>query len=70
MGEEARCGGWVRECVADVGVESVSEEGEVERCDVGVGDEDVGVGGEGGEEGVSDVVVEVESAVDGVSAED
>lgn len=70
MGEEARCGGWVGEGVADVCAECVCEEGEVERCDVCVGDEDVGVGGEISEEGVCDVVVEVESAVNAVSAED
>lgn len=53
-----------------MGVECVGEEGKVERGDVGVGDEDVGGGGERGEEGACDVVVEVEAAVDGVFAED
>ena len=50
--------------------EGVGEEGEVERGDVGVGDEDVCICGEGGEEGLRDVRVEVEAAVDGVLAED
>ena len=70
MGDEAGCGGRIGERVADVRGEGVGEEGEVERGDVGVGDEDVCVCGEGGEEGLRDVRVEVEAAVDGVLAED
>ena len=70
MGDEAGCGGGVGEGVADAGVEGVGEEGEVEGGDVGVGDDNVGGGGEVCEDGACDVVVEVESAVDRVSAED
>lgn len=70
MGDEAGCGGGIGEGVADVCVEGVVEELEVERRDVCVCDEDVCGGGECSEEGACDVVVEVESTVDRVSAED
>lgn len=70
MGDEAGCGGWVGEGVADVVVKGVGKEREVEGCDVGVCDEDVRRCRERREEGSRDVVVEVESAVDRVFAED
>lgn len=70
MGDEARCGGWIGKCVVYMLVERVGKEMEVEGCDVGVGNEDVGGCGEGGEEGGCDVVVEVKPTVDGVSTED
>lgn len=54
----------------DVGVKGVLEEIEVERGDVCICDEDVCVGWEGREKRAGDVRVEVESAVDGVSAKD
>ena len=70
MGDEARRGDRIGERVADVGVEGVVEEREVKWCDVGVGDEDVCVGGEVREEGACDVRVQMKPAVDGVFAED
>jgi hypothetical protein len=70
MGDEAGRGGRVGEGVADACVEGAGDEGKVERGDVGVGDEDVGSGGEGADDGVCDVLVDVESAVDRVFPED